>query len=296
MISMYQFEKVRALISAGRNDSEISRELGIHRQTVAKYRHMNTPPKYPRRTGRTREDPTTDFIDQISHWMSQHPDISAPSVYSILLDQGYRGSLRTVERRIESIRGRQPKERFFEQHYEPGEQAQFDFKESVELPFRDGPRLCHLFFGTLPYSDDYFAKAFPNKTFEAFSEGVHSFFERLGGMTENIRFDNLSPVVKKVLKGSERIYTQAFERMRAYYGWGLLPCSPGKGSDKGDCERDIRTFSRRIIERIKLLGLCFKDIHELNDWLDDFARRQRTESVAQKLSVEISKLRPDFRR
>ena len=38
-------------------------------------------------------------------------------------------------------------------------------------------------------------------------DGVHSFFEVIGGLTENIRFDNLSPVVKKVLKGDARLYT-----------------------------------------------------------------------------------------
>ena len=32
-----------------------------------------------------------------------------------------------------------------------------------------------------------------------------------GGMTEKIRFDNLAPFLKKILKGSERPYTDAFK-------------------------------------------------------------------------------------
>ena len=63
------------------------------------------------------------------------PDAKAYDIYSLLQEQGYTGSMRTLERRIASIKGELPKERFFEQKYTPGEQAQFDFKEKVSLPF-----------------------------------------------------------------------------------------------------------------------------------------------------------------
>jgi hypothetical protein len=41
-------------------------------------------------------------------------------------------------------------------------------------------------------------------------------------MTQGIRFDNLSPVVKKVLEGSKRIYTDAFSRAALYYGFNCF--------------------------------------------------------------------------
>jgi transposase len=292
MLSMYNFEKIRALIKAGHNDSEISRKLGIHRHTIAKYRQANAPPRYSSRSASTREDPVRAFDGQISEWLKLHPDVCAQSIFALLQESGYRGSLRTIERRVSEMKSQKPKERYFEQQYEPGEQCQLDFKESVEIPFLSGLVECQLFLGTLPYSDVYFAKAFPNKAYEAFMDGLHSFFEVIGGMTENIRFDNLSPVVKKVLRGSERIYTAAFERARGYYDFGLLPCAPGKGSDKGDCERDIRTFSRRLQDRIKLLDLRFKDHHDFNLWLLDFCLSQRSESNSQRFALEAEKLKP----
>lgn len=296
MLRMYKFKKIRNLVSDGRSDSEIGRQLKVHRQTVAKYRSSNDPPVYTTRSRPTRTDPSASFASQMAKWIQEYPGMSAWSIHENLREQGYEGSLRTIERRIQDLKSAQVKERFFKQHYTPAEQSQFDFKESIELPFTDGPRICNLFIATLPYSDLFFAKAFPNKTYEAFAEGFHSFFERIGGVTESIRFDNLSPAVKKILKGSERLYTDAFLRAQAHYGFGLLPCSPGKGSDKGDCERDIRTFARRIDERIKLKGLCFKDFEDLNVWLREFALSQLSTSSADKFSKESKLLKPLARR
>ncbi|MHA0110705.1 hypothetical protein ACXYUI_26600, partial [Klebsiella pneumoniae] len=59
----------------------------------------------------------------------------------LLRKEGYSGSLRTTERRLARLQGEKPKERFFEQVYQPGEQAQFDFKEQVPLPFHEGIRV-----------------------------------------------------------------------------------------------------------------------------------------------------------
>lgn len=296
MLSMYHFEKVRNLIAAGHNDSEIARTLKIHRTTVARYRSSNSPPVYTTRSRPTKADPSASFTSQMGKWIKDYPGMSAWSIHQALAEQGYVGSLRTIERRIQDLKASQVKERFYEQSYSPGEQSQFDFKESIEIPFVSGPKICHLLIATLPHSDVFFAKAFPNKTYQAFAEGFHSFFERIGGVTENFRFDNLSPVVKKVLKGSERIYTSAFLRAKAHYGFGLLPCSPGKGNEKGDCERDIRTFARRIMERINLKGLCFKDFEDFNIWLGEFAESQLSPSSRERFSEEIKFLKPLARR
>jgi transposase len=208
------FEKVRALVAQKKSDRAIAKELGMDRRTVAKYRKSNTPPGYTPRPESTRVDPIKGFEDRVASLLKATPTLTAPEVFVVLCDEGYKGSLRTVQRLHTALKLAKPKERFFEQEYEPGEQAQFDFKEKVELPFVDGPRIVHLHFGTLPHSDFFHIKSYPFRNFEAFMDGIHSFFEKTGGMTGKIRFDNLAPCVKKVLKGSERLYTDAFKRPR----------------------------------------------------------------------------------
>lgn len=292
MVSDYMFQRVRKLKAAGKSDRQIAKELGIDRKTVGKYMESNAPPKYGPRQSSGKSDTFAGFVALAERLLAVEKDLTAAEIFIAAREAGYRGSERTVERRIAEIKGRRPKERFFEQEYEPGEQSQFDFKEKVTLPFVTGPRIVHLHFGTLPYSDYFAIKGYGLKTFEAFMDGIHSFFEGAGGMTENIRFDNLSPCVRKVLKGNERLYTPAFEKATAYYDFGLLPCAPAKGSDKGDVEREIRTHARRLVNLVKISGKTFRDYDDLNEWLVAYCLKYRPEKVSALFEEERQTLNP----
>ncbi len=292
MISVYMFQKVRDLHANGVSGRQIAKQLKINRKTVAEYLRSNAPPKYTPRIRESRTDPFASFVGLASSMLEVVPYLTAGEIFVAAKEHGYEGSERTVERRLAAIKSQKPKERFFDQEYEPGEQAQFDFKETVRLPFVDGVRICNLHFGTLPFSDFFWIKGYGIKTFEAFIDGIHSFFEQAGGMTKNIRFDNLSPCVRRVLKGNSRLDTEAFERATAYYGFGLLPCAPAKGSDKGDVEREIRTQSQRLQNCIKITGKVFRDWDDLNTWLGDYCRKYQLQKTAQLFAKEKLVLSP----
>ncbi len=292
MVTSYMFQKVRELRTQGLKKSQIAKRLGIDRKTVSKYLASNAPPKYSPRKRGSRQDLFSGFDKRVRSLLEITPDLTARETFEFIWDEGYRGSERTVNRRVSGIRGEKPKERFFEQEYEPGEQAQFDFKESVVLPFIDGEREVQLHFGTLPYSDVCVVRGYPGLTYECFMDGVHHFFERVGGMPKNVRIDNLSPCVSKVLKGSERLWTAAFSRAIAYYGFGVLPCAPGRGNEKGDVERDIRTFARRIQNFTRNRGMIFEGWDHLNQWLLEYMASRRTEESSKRFEVEEKKLLP----
>jgi hypothetical protein len=138
-------------------------------------------------------------------------------------------------------------------------------------------------------------KAFPFLNFECFIDGVHSFFENLVGLTLNIRIDNLSPCVQSVLKGRSRLWTSAFSEAIDHYGFGVLPCTPAKGNEKGHVERDIQTFSRRIEVRAKLEGKIFRSWDDLNEWLKvllDEEFDKKGAEAAEKLVEEQLRLLP----
>jgi transposase len=90
---------------------------------------------------RTRErpsriDPVALYDEQIREWIKGKVDIRATALYDVLKDEGYSGSLRAIQRRAAQIkRAEHPPELFFEQEYKLGEQCQFDFKETVTIPF-----------------------------------------------------------------------------------------------------------------------------------------------------------------
>jgi hypothetical protein len=142
----------------------------------------------------------------------------------------------------------------------------------------------------LPFSNTCGIKGYPHKTFECFMDGIHSFFETIGGQSKNIRIDNLSPCVKKVRKDGGRDYTDAFLRAREYYDFGVLPCSPGRGNEKGDVERDIQTWSRRFNNHVKVHGIIFRDFLHLNGELTAFIEQEQSEVVTELLETERAHL------
>ncbi len=298
MVSAYMFEKIRKLKSEGKNKTEIAQELGLNWKTVDKYLKSNTPPVYKARDKITRSDPFASFLPRVEALLEIIPDLSDREIFEFIWADGYRGSERTVNRRLSEMRAQKPKERFFEQEYVAGEQSQFDFKERVDLPFIDGPRIIYLHVSTLPFSDTFRVRAYPSTNFECFMDGVHSFFEGLGGRTKNIRIDNLSACVARVLKGQERKWTAAFARAIKHYGFGVLPCNPGRGNEKGDVERDIRTFISRLRHQVQMQNIVFKDWDHVNLWLLDFCenlqgKESKERLLEEKKSLEILSQRSD---
>lgn len=286
------FNRVRELKAKGLNKTEIARELGINWKTVTKYLESNTPPQYKARSVVTREDPLKEFLPRLVSLIETMPRLSEREAFEYLWSEGYRGSERTVNRRLRKTREGRSKERFFEQEYAPGEQAQFDFKEKVPIKFLEGERIVYLHFSTLPHSDTCRVRGYPSTNFECYMDGIHSFFESLGGMTKNIRIDNLSACVTRVLKHGDRIWTGAFKRAMTYYGFGVLACSPGKGNEKGDVERDIQTRARRIKNQIQIQNLVFKNWDHLNEWLHAFCLQLENDETKEALAKEQKHLLP----
>ncbi len=303
MLSMYKFRKVRDLIKEGYNNVEIANKVAIDRKTVRKYRQTNTPPSYGPRQKKHIKDNFDQFKDIVLNILGKNQlckkgnfkkdeKITTGDIFELISAQGYTGSERTLFRRIKALKEEMPKERYYEQQYSPAEQSQFDFKESVPIPFKDGIKTINLFFATLPFSDRFFIKGFTYKKYEAFIDGMHSFFIFIDGMTECVRIDNLSPCVRKVLKGDKRLYTKDFQKAIDYYGFKVLPCSPGKGNEKGDVERDIRTHARKIQSLIKIHGLCFESLTDFNHWLYDYAVNRQKKDSEVKFIEEKSLLMP----
>ena len=112
MVTSYMFQRVRELRRKGLTRAAIARELGVDRKTVSKYLNSNMPPKYgPRKKG-TRGDPFHGFEPRARFLLKEAPEITAREIFEYILEEGYRGSERTVDRRIKDLLAEKPKEDF----------------------------------------------------------------------------------------------------------------------------------------------------------------------------------------
>ncbi len=120
MINMKNFAKMRELRGQGLSYSAIGRELGVGRKTVAQYLKSNVPPRYGPREVKTKEDHFGEFESMVRNQIREVPRWTAAEIFEWLAARGYKGSQRTVARRLQVIKGEKAKERYFEQVYEPG--------------------------------------------------------------------------------------------------------------------------------------------------------------------------------
>lgn len=149
-------------------------------------------------------------------------------------------------------------------------EAQIDFGEADF--FEDNVRWTgHYLNVSFPQSNGGYLQLFKGENMQCLAEGLMNVFAHIGGVPTRMWFDNLSPVVKKVLKNNGRELTDAFMRFQNHFAFEAAFCNVGKAHEKGHVENkvgyhrrnilvppphidDLRDFNRR------LLYLCDEDM------------------------------------
>ena len=101
---------------------------------------------------------------------------------------------------------------------------------------------------TLPYSNVYFAKAYPVERLESLLDGMQAAVAYRGGVTDRVVLDNTTIAVKQVLTGRDRVQTDAFQAFRGAYPFAAACCAPAKGWEKGSVETGV-TYVRNLVFR-----------------------------------------------
>ena len=157
---------------------------------------------------------------------------------------------------------------FVPQVREPGAEAEVDFGD-VTVELAGQLTRCFLFAFRLSCSGKGVHWVYASQAQEAFLEGHVTAFEAAGGVPfRQIRYDNLSPAVAKVLAGRNRTETARWLSFRAFYGFRLQilpPANEGqmiariwRGSapqaTAGDYQRYYETEVSRHLQGVE--GFC----------------------------------------
>lgn len=250
---MSQVQKCKQLYADGESIREIARRLEISRNTVRRYLRGAEPGRYSSRASQSQ--PVRDrvkgrvrelLIEERDNNVHRKQRLTAARIHRFLTKEGLDSSERTVRTVVREVRMSLRdalKHAYLPLEYEPGKDAQVDFFEAEVDREGDGRVKVNVLLVRACYSTRTFRYEAPNQSREALLEGLMKAFEFFGGVFRNVWFDNLTPAVRKVLKGRERELQRPFEAFVAHYGFEAVFCAPGKGNEKGGVENAVR-FTR----------------------------------------------------
>jgi transposase len=252
---MEQFEQIRRdREREGLSIRGLAERHGVHRRAVRQALASPLPPVKRSPVGRPapRLGPYRALIDG---WLEADREAprkqrhTAKRIWQRLVDEhGAEVAETTVRDYVRARRramGWPVAEVFVPQVHDPGVGAEVDWgRAEVDLA---GVRteVC-LFFMRASFSGAAFCQASLVETQQAFLELHVEAFEWFRGVFEQIRYDNLSSAVKRVLRGRRRVETDRFVALRSHYLFASVFTRPGiEGAhEKGGVEGEVGRFRR----------------------------------------------------
>ena len=306
MIEVNQVLECKQMEAGGESIREISRRLEISRNTVRRYLRgvgkpgvyqMEEPRPQPARE-RVRAKIRDLLVTEQERSTPRKQRLTAARIHRLLDREGIEVGASTVKRVVREQRWELRdalKHAYLPLEYDPGEDGQVGFYEGVADDRVLGRVKVIVLLVRACFSGACFAYAAPNQTREALLEGLMRAFDHFGGVFRNLWFDNLTPAVKKVLKGRTRELQRDFEAFQAHYGFKAQFCSPGKGNEKGGVEGEVKYSRHEILSPIPEIS-GREDLQVLcGEWMERESSRRmrgRERTIGEDWALEVARLIP----
>lgn len=323
---------ISTLSRNGWSQRRIAHELGIDRETVARYRKLaraaeEPKPAIPPAGSETvpeanpaispGSEPTSDLPadskpaippagskpGRVSHcepfevFIKQGlaRGLSAQRIYQDLVsEQKFGGSYDSVKRFVRQLEQASPLP-FRRIETPPGQEAQVDFGQGAWVVEDGKRRRPHVLRVVLSHSRKGYTEAFWRQTTENFIRGLENAFRHFGGVTSTLVIDNLRAAVKKVDWFEPELNPKVVSFCE-HYGVVILPTKPAMPRHKGKVEAGVDYVQENALAGKEFAGLGPQNLH-LAHWESTVADTRIHGTTRQQvgkhfLEVEKPALRP----
>ena len=245
-------QRIRVLDAHGMSWRSIAKEVGVARDTVAKYAGREDCSPGPERSVSrpSKLDPFRATVDgwlQADRFMPRKQRHTAKRVYDRLVsEKGYEGSYSPVQRYVKRWREehRLPSDGYLELKWHPGE-AQVDFGMAQAVV--GGDRVdVHCLVVTFPYSNMRYCVALPGENAECVCAGLRTVFEHIGAVPLTLVLDNATGAGHRIAWDKVTV-VHVFELFVEHYRLETRFCNPNSGNEKGSVENAVGFLRRNIM-------------------------------------------------
>lgn len=252
-VKMYgeiEWMQVKRLRQEGYGYKTIGRELNMDRRTAKKLSLMEKPPRQCKRQKRSVLDEFKIYIDL---WLKDKPRLRATVIQDRIEKLGWRGNYSTVKRYVRKKKNELLREATVRFETLPGQQAQVDFG-CVKVKYLNGEEeRINIYLMTLGFSRMKYADISNYKNRCALMYLMERSFWSIGGVSEEILFDNLKPVADKPRTfTSEGKISEEWKKFESYYGFETKLSMVWRAQTKGKVEKPIEPVKRFIESNIFL--------------------------------------------
>ena len=253
-LKMAMVHAILTLKQRGWSQRRIARELGIDRETVARYVHLREADSKPATnaptgsaglkpanapTGSVDQDtPKSGPESQCEPFRKVIEDklregLSGQRIYQDLRDEyGFEGSYYSVRRFVRRL-GEDNPIPFRRMECIPGEQAQVDFGTGAPVVRPDGKRKRpHVFRIVLSFSRKGYSEVVYHQSTDNFIRCLENAFWHFGGVSRTLVIDNLKAAVKNADWYDPDIHPK-IQSFCEHYGTVILPTKPYMPRHKG---------------------------------------------------------------
>ena len=322
-------QTISTLSRSGWSQRRIAREVGIDRETVARYRRLarqseEPKPAIPPAGSEALQEPKPAILPTGSEALQEANPANSPSgskpgrvsqcepfkgaieagldrglsaqrIYQDLVaEQKFEGGYDSVKRYVRQLEQASPLP-YRRVESEPGQEAQGDFGQGAWVVETGRRRRPHVLRVVLSHSRKGYTEAFWRQTTENFIRGLENAFRHFGGVVRTLVIDNLRAAVKKA-DWFEPELNPKVVCFCEHYGTVILPTKPAMPRHKGKVEAGVKYVQENALAGKQYESLAAQNL-DLAHWESTVADKRihgttRQQVGAHFLNVEKPALRP----